>query len=270
MTDKLNKLIIKFSEKYLVKVEEVLDILKHTCFRSDVPISHEQMIALLIVADQYNLNPFIKEIYAFPDKKNVGIVPVIGVDGWSRMINSNPLLDGLDFNQDNEKCTSLIYRKDRSHPTSVTEYLSECRRPTGPWQSHPKRMLRHKALIQCARLAFGYGGIYDEDEAERILDINDPPARYNTRPTAKQFVEAQEAQIIIPSIERDTLIADLTKLAEEQGMEAYKNAWSSLTKEERQLVGQTEHESLKKKAEQFITDQFIPPVLDQPMEAYHA
>lgn len=24
-------------------------------------------------------------------------------------------------------------------------------------------------MIQCARLAFGYGGIYDQDEAERIV-----------------------------------------------------------------------------------------------------
>jgi recombination protein RecT len=31
-------------------------------------------------------------------------------------------------------------------------------------------MLRHKAMIQCARLAFGFGGIYDSDEAERIVE----------------------------------------------------------------------------------------------------
>lgn len=58
--------------------------------------------------------------------------------------------------------------------------MDECRREpfktregreiTGPWQSHPKRMLRHKAMIQCARLAFGFAGIYDKDEAERIVE----------------------------------------------------------------------------------------------------
>ncbi len=31
-------------------------------------------------------------------------------------------------------------------------------------------MLRHKALIQGARYAFGFAGIYDEDEGERIKD----------------------------------------------------------------------------------------------------
>ena len=40
----------------------------------------------------------------------------------------------------------------------------------GPWQTHTKRFLRHKSMIQAARLVFGFVGIYDQDEAERIID----------------------------------------------------------------------------------------------------
>lgn len=145
------------------------ETLKATAFKGQV--SDAQMTALLVVANQYGLNPWTKEIYAFPDKNN-GIVPVVGVDGWSRIINSHPQFDGMDFEQDADSCTCIIHRKDRSHPVRVTEYMAECRRPNvGPWQSHPKRMLRHKAMIQCARLAFGYGGIFDQDEAERITEV---------------------------------------------------------------------------------------------------
>lgn len=147
--------------------EELISTLKATAFKGQV--SDAQMAALLIVAQQYGLSPWTKEIYAFPDKNN-GIVPVVGVDGWARIINTHPQFDGMDFEQDNESCTCIIYRKDRGHPIKVTEHMSECKRGTGPWQSHPKRMLRHKAMIQCARLAFGYGGIYDQDEAERITE----------------------------------------------------------------------------------------------------
>jgi phage recombination protein Bet len=148
--------------------DELMVTLKATAFKGQV--SDAQMTALLIVANQYGLNPWTKEIYAFPDSNN-GIVPVVGVDGWSRIINTHPQFDGMDFEQDNESCTCIIYRKDRGHPIKVTEYMAECKRPSvKPWQSHPKRMLRHKAMIQCARLAFGYGGIYDMDEAERIIE----------------------------------------------------------------------------------------------------
>lgn len=152
---------------------ELATTLKQTCFKSGTPVSDAQMTALLIVAQQYGLNPFTKEIYAFPDKG--GIVPVVGLDGWSRIINSRPEFDGMDFTQDADSCTCTIYRKDRSHPIKVTEWMAECKRPNaGPWQSHPYRMLRHKAMIQCARLAFGFAGIYEQDEAERIIEADAP------------------------------------------------------------------------------------------------
>lgn len=145
----------------------LVETLKATAFKGQV--SDAQMTALMVVANQYALNPWTKEIYAFPDKNN-GIVPVVGVDGWSRIINSHPQFDGIEFEQDEQSCTCIIFRKDRNRPIKVTEWMAECKRGTGPWQSHPKRMLRHKAMIQCARLAFGYGGIYDQDEAERIVE----------------------------------------------------------------------------------------------------
>ena len=148
---------------------DLIGTLKATAFKGQV--SDAQMTALLVVANQYALNPWTKEIYAFPDKNN-GIVPVVGVDGWSRIINSHPQFDGIEFEQDAESCTCIIYRKDRNRPTKVTECMEECKRGTGPWVSHPRRMLRHKAMIQCARLAFGYGGIYDQDEAERIVEAS--------------------------------------------------------------------------------------------------
>jgi len=159
--------------------EELVTTLKQTAFKGDA--SDAQFTALMVVANQYGLNPWTREIYAFPDKQN-GIVPVVGVDGWSRIINEHSQFDGMEFEMpdDGSECTCIIYRKDRKHPIKVTEYKEECyRKPfqsksgyevTGPWQSHPKRMLRHKAMIQCARLAFGYTGIFDEDEAQRIVE----------------------------------------------------------------------------------------------------
>lgn len=173
MTTALITLGNKLAERFgMGENGDVITILKATAFKG--PATDAQLTALMIVAQQYGLNPFTKEIYAFPDKNN-GIVPVVGVDGWSRIINSNPQFDGMDFEQDADSCTCIIYRKDRGHPIKVTEWMAECKRANvGPWASHPYRMLRHKAMIQCARLAFGYGGIYDADEAERITEAIAP------------------------------------------------------------------------------------------------
>jgi phage recombination protein Bet len=164
-------LVERFAGRYHVDPSKLLVTLKHTAFKQrDGEVSNEQMMALLVVADQYKLNPFTKEIFAFPDRS--GIVPVVGVDGWSRIINEHPQFDGMDIvvSEDGASCTCSIHRKDRAHPITITEYLAEVRRDTAPWKSHPRRMLRHKAIIQCARIAFGFAGIYDEDEAERIVE----------------------------------------------------------------------------------------------------
>jgi phage recombination protein Bet len=164
-------LVVRMANRFGVDADKMLTTLKATAFKGDV--SNEQMMALLVVAEQHGLNPWTKEIYAFPDR-NHGIVPVVGVDGWSRIINTHPNFDGMDFEEEEEgkwiKCT--IHRKDRAHPISAKEWMSECKRDTGPWKSHPRRMLRHKAMIQCARIAFGFGGIYDPDEAERIIEAD--------------------------------------------------------------------------------------------------
>lgn len=180
----------------------LIETLKATAFKGQV--SDAQMTALMVVANQYALNPWTKEIYAFPDKNN-GIVPVVGVDGWSRIINSHPQFDGIEFEQDEQSCTCIIFRKDRNRPIKVTEWMAECKRSTGPWQSHPKRMLRHKAMIQCARLAFGYGGIYDQDEAERIVE---------GQPQHRQPVEMGPAEIVQPEWPADKWAKRLPKILE--------------------------------------------------------
>lgn len=134
--------------------------------------SNEEFAAFLVVAREYDLNPLTKEIYAFP-KRGGGIQPIVPIDGWTNIINSNPALDGIEFedhHDDQGKLTAItcrLWRKDRSKPVMVTEYMSECFRQTDTWKTWPHRMLRHKALIQCARYAFGLAGIVDPDEAER-------------------------------------------------------------------------------------------------------
>lgn len=219
---------------------ELIETLKATAFKG--PVSDAQMVALIAVANQYGLNPWTKEIYAFPDRNN-GIVPVVGVDGWSRIINQHVQFDGMEFEQDDESCTCKMYRKDRAHPISTTEYFDECRRDTGPWKSHPKRMLRHKAMIQCARLAFGYVGIFDQDEAERIAEVDITPRRQSGTEAAQAVrgvvIDAAEQEA------RDKLLADLNIIASEQGLEAYADCWKGLTPEQRKLVGAEEHERLK-------------------------
>jgi hypothetical protein len=80
----------RFAQRFNLDAAKVSDILKNTAFKvadskTGQGATDEQMAALLVVADQFNLNPFVKEIYAFPDSNGKGIVPIVPIDGWTRI-----------------------------------------------------------------------------------------------------------------------------------------------------------------------------------------
>ena len=58
--------------------------------------TNEEVGAFLIVAKQYDLNPFTKEIYAFKGHGG-GIQPMVSVDGWLKIVNAHPQFDGMNF-----------------------------------------------------------------------------------------------------------------------------------------------------------------------------
>lgn len=200
MSTALTTLSSKLASRFgMAEDAELITTLKQTAFKSRDPASDAQLTALLIIANEYGLNPFTKEIYAYPDQHK-GIVPVVGVDGWIRIINEHPQFDGLEFDATDDAVTCRIYRKDRTRPTSITEYLAECKRGTDPWKNMPRRMLRHKALMQCARVAFGFA-FYDDEEAQvaagTVIDAATGEVIHNARrpPQNSGTVEAARPEL---------------------------------------------------------------------------
>lgn len=253
MSDK-KSLVARIAGRFGVDTNKFFDTLKATAFkqRDGSAPTNEQMMALLVVAEQYKLNPFTREVYAFPDKQN-GIIPVVGVDGWSRIINEHPQYDGVEFIYSDTKVKmpgakveccewieTVIYRKDRTRPIRIREFLDEVYREPfqgngrngpyvvdGPWQTHTKRQLRHKSFIQCSRIAFGFTGIYDQDEAERIREmdiasaINPAVANLPSPTTASAGAAAPEQPLQIDHKKMDPLLQKLASRALQQ------NAWSA-------------------------------------------
>lgn len=161
--------LVTMSGRYGMEPAAFEATLRKTVCKGEV--SREEFAAFLLVAQEYGLNPLTKELYAFPAKGG-GIQPIVSIDGWSRIINDHPAFDGMEFEDilngaDVLAVTCRMFRKDRSRPVEATEYMAECKRSTDVWRTWPRRMLRHKAMIQCARYAFGFSGIVDPDEYER-------------------------------------------------------------------------------------------------------
>lgn len=169
--------------------------------KNGMPATVTETAAFLVVAHHYSLNPLTGEIHPFRTKDN-RIRCIVGYDGWVKLSNQHPAYNGCEFHEEWDKYTDekgkrhrdliavtcLIYRKDRDHYTPLTEYLDECARDTEPWRQWPYRMLRNKAFNQAARLAFGFAGLYDEDEVQRIDEAINAAA-------AAPAMAAQEATV---------------------------------------------------------------------------
>lgn len=198
-------LVFAMATKYGIEADKMLATLKSTAFRQrgrngqpPPEITNEQMMALLLVSQEYDLNPFLKQIYAFP--QDGGIVPVVGFDGWIRIINRHPQFQEMELitaehepGEIPEWMECVITRKDRTKPIRIREYYEEVKRNTDPWNQMPRRMLRHKAIKECGRVAFGFSGIYDSDEADYIMNTIDvTPAKPKPTTEAPKAIAAEQ------------------------------------------------------------------------------
>lgn len=223
-------ILVTMADQYGMEPEAFEQVVRATCMPPDrngkVP-SKAEFASFLLVAKEYDLNPLTKEIYAFSGKGG-GVVPILSIDGWVSLIQKSGKCDGFEFEFEHTddgslvSCTCTMYRKDQKHPTRVTEYLSECRRPTDPWKM-AHRMLRHKSLMQAGRYAFGYSGIYDEDEARDIIrnetmrDVtpSEPPEPPPPPPPPTEPPQPVEPEIIDVEPEPPTIDDAAAEIAQE-------------------------------------------------------
>ena len=121
----------------------------------------QTLLTLLRLARANNLDP-LKEEVALALYEDCHWQAYITVEGYSKILNSHPAFDGISFTESPEKTNGIpiwmectIYRKDRSLPIVVREYFEEVKGEQAIWQRMPRRMLRHRVMQQCARLAVG-------------------------------------------------------------------------------------------------------------------
>ena len=214
-------LMARMAAEYGVDKDKLAKTLSTTIFATRegndmVPPTPEEMMTLLVICDQYKLNPFTRQVYAFA--KGGKVVPIVSVDGWLAIINRQPDYDGLTVRFSDkeieiggikmpEYCECSIRRKGMSQPIAIPEFARECFVPkSAVWAQFPRRMLRHKAIIQCARVAFGLAGIYDEDEGRNIVDAVDGDLKSNdSKLKSMPTVTTTQPRPSLPTLSRDEM-----------------------------------------------------------------
>jgi phage recombination protein Bet len=231
-------LMAQLSAKLGVDATKLYKAFATVCFsQGGKEPSNEEMMALLIVANAYDLNPFLREIFAFRGKGG-NVQPVISIDGWLTILNRQKDYDGSEVVFSDkiinigstaipEWCEVRIYRKSLSHPVVIREYAEEVYIANGVWSKYPKRMLRHKATIQAIRFAFGISGALDEDavrEADKLSDVPAVTQRAALRSSAPQ-VKAIEAAMPLSAPQQAQVERLIAKVVKEPAFEKNAMAW---------------------------------------------
>lgn len=170
-----------FGERHNIPIQRVTKVLMEVAFPAAK--TEEQLIALLVIANNYNLDPFAHEIYAFESGGKV--FPMPGRQGWNRILRRQPSYRGKvviesekrvkigNANPAPEWMECTINFNDGHDPETVRVYLAEWFNSRNPnWNTRPTHMLRGQAIKQAAREAFGLT-LYDEDDKRRILEGED-------------------------------------------------------------------------------------------------
>ena len=198
-------------------VEDITDVLRGMIVSAKnqhgAQATNAELAIVTGVCATYGLNPLVKECAAFVSGGKLSVV--VMVDGWYKLVNRRPEFDGVEFDDkfdDKGNLASITCRmfiKGRERPVCVTEYMAECRDPkSSVWTKWPARMLRHKAYIQCARMAFGISEVIDDDEASRITANSQSGSR------EKDITPATKA------IDWDAIKADMAECGDEASLNA--------------------------------------------------
>ena len=152
----ISKEVSKAAEQLEIDESELLSWID---LQIEVPA--KTILIMLRTMQNLHLDPLNEEI-SFTQYEDGHWQVFITIEGCSKLLNQHGQFNGLIFNQAETLIDGIpewiecsIYRRDRIIPITVREYLIEVRSDKEIWKKMPRRMLRHRALQQCVRLAMG-------------------------------------------------------------------------------------------------------------------
>ncbi len=180
------------------------------CFKNPKqPVTATQVAAYILVATEFrklcpNFNPLLpRMMYAFSVKdSDVAIEPMLGPAGVHALLRSTPGYRGFKLTEEFDeqgKIHAVVanIRLVDMDPFEYRAYLSEWKRPTGPWNQQPTHMLGLKALKYCASYVIAGLPVHDpEDVIEaQIIDTTPVPTKGDQLRDRMKVLNSAEAPV---------------------------------------------------------------------------
>ena len=137
-----------------------------------------EMFGICGICSKYQINPLVDgELHIMVNNRNGAVTPILGVNGFHRIMSSDPRFRRLTFEYSQEyvnlgslKINGMDIPKvcpvwirgclttviDGKEFTSTrTEFFSDCVKQSSGWQQSPARMLHHRCMAQLVRSVLG-------------------------------------------------------------------------------------------------------------------
>lgn len=179
----MSKEIEKKQENVDLENREKVELIKRMFAKG---ATNDEFQVFLELAKRYNLDPFKRQIFFLPDRRqnepgkimvsHAGLIHIAhSSDKWAGMKTYIISKDGeeqliVDNPDDIAGAVCYVYRKDWKEPlihaVSYREYFKANNSHAGPWYSMPQTMIKKVAEAGALRRAFDLGGLYIEEEMD--------------------------------------------------------------------------------------------------------
>ena len=153
----------------------------------------DEFAVFLELAKRYNLDPFKRQIFFLPDRRqnepgkimvsHAGLIHIAhSSEQWGGMKTFIITKDGeeqliVDDPDDIAGAVCYVYRKDWKEPlihaVAFREYFKQNQSKQGSWYTMPQTMIKKVAEAGALRRAFDLGGLYIEEEMDTSYTVYD-------------------------------------------------------------------------------------------------
>lgn len=169
-----------------------------------------ELIGICGICLKYQINPLVDgELHIMVNNRNGAVTPILGVNGFHRIMSSDPRFRKLTFEYSQDyinlgvikvngidvpkwcpmwirgNLTTVIDGKE--YTSSRTEFFSDCVKNSNGWQQSPARMLHHRCMAQLVRSVLG---VPLSDEGSPITESPE----YRSIPNQQQQSQQSYAQ----------------------------------------------------------------------------
>lgn len=224
----MSKEIEKKQENVDLESKEKVELVKRMFAKG---ATDDEFAVFLELAKRYNLDPFKRQIFFLPDRRqnepgkimvsHAGLIHIAhSSDQWAGMKTFIITKDGeerliVDNPADIAGAVCYVYRKDWKEPlihaVSFREYFKQNNSRMGPWYTMPQTMIKKVAEAGALRRAFDLGGLYIEEEMDTSYVV------YDAQEEQAEVEQKEPQKIAVPSAYITRLHSNIAAFSKKYG-----------------------------------------------------